>query len=68
MLTLLCMDSHGFLVGNDLSYSFVTYVTSCHVSQFYFIAVGNSVFTFAMMYHDLFIGLTFMITTIYLIE
>ena len=34
----------------------------------YFIAVGNSVFTFAMMYHDLYIGLTFMIIALYLIE
>ena len=30
----------------------------------YFIAVGNSVFAFAMMYHDLYISLTFMITTV----
>ena len=36
--------------------------------SFCFIALRNSVFTFAMMYHDLFIGLTFIITTIYLIE
>ena len=33
MLTFLCVEGHGFLVGNDLSYSFVTYAT-CHVSKF----------------------------------